>query len=177
MAVVCDTLCHADVLLRSLVESLRQYAAADRLLTVADKPLSPLVFQLHVAAAGQHATDGDGHLSPARETRLATRRARDRVRRRERLATETAEERETRLSRRQTYDRAPACRGQHATDGDGHLSPLVFQLHVAAADQHATDGDGHLSPLVFQLPVVRHVLLYRRFGVGTGVSLSLRRSL
>ena len=141
MAVVCDTLCHADVLLRSLVESLRQYAAADRLLTVADEPLSPLVFQLHVAAACQHATDGDGHLSPL------------------------------------VFQLHVAAAGQHATDGIGHLSPLVFQLHVAAADQHATDGDGHLSPLVFQLPVARHVLLYRRFGVGTGVSLSFRRSL
>ena len=41
-----------------------------------------------------------------RETRLATRRARDRVRRRERQASETAEEREVRLSRRRAQYRA-----------------------------------------------------------------------
>ena len=30
VTVACDTLCHADVLLQSLVESLRQYAAVDK---------------------------------------------------------------------------------------------------------------------------------------------------
>ena len=58
------TLCHADVLLQSLVESLWQYAAVDKSLIVASEPLSPLVYQLPVAAADQHTTDEDEHLSP-----------------------------------------------------------------------------------------------------------------
>ena len=60
----CDPLCHDDVLFRSLVESLKQYAAADGSSFVAIELLSSLVFQPPVAAAGRLATDKGEPLSP-----------------------------------------------------------------------------------------------------------------
>ena len=47
-----DTLCHADVLLQSLVESLWLYTAVGKSSIAATNPLSPPAFQLPVAAAG-----------------------------------------------------------------------------------------------------------------------------
>jgi len=59
-----DLPCHDDVLLQPLVESLKQYAAADTSSVVAIEPLSLQVFQPPVAAAGRFASDEGEPLSP-----------------------------------------------------------------------------------------------------------------
>lgn len=59
----CDPLCHDDVLLLSLVETLKQYVAADNSSVVAVEPLSLQLFQLPVTAAGRFAHDEGAPLS------------------------------------------------------------------------------------------------------------------